>query len=345
MLDQEQARLEALRQRDQDRAKRFMNAKLRSIGIDTGSLDKQIEEKRRLELAQQEEKLAEAENLKQLIQCLDESEAKSTIHKRQSLHAIKMSLDEQRNQPKNNALGMDGPLDLTRCGSSSLQCFSGEDHMHGMRKKAQQEQVKFWCAEYMVEKNRAQEEERKNEVEYANYVLEQDRIRSQLEAESKQQKDEEARRLQLENLEHARQARQRKQQEMQADKEDQRQKSHYLTENTKLGSRRDHFKGFEKDEVKKIYKENDAVVEEKRSNIIRDAQTEAEWAAYSAYTLDKMKETEKEKQQMIAEENHIQSEILARQREEVHARHKKEREESKPPIDSEFFLRFGQSCR
>ena len=44
-LEQERARLEALRQRDQER----LNAKNRSIGIDKDYLDKQVEEKRRLE--------------------------------------------------------------------------------------------------------------------------------------------------------------------------------------------------------------------------------------------------------------------------------------------------------
>ena len=48
-LEQERARLDALRQRDQERLKRFMDAKNRSIGIDKDYLDKQVEEKRRLE--------------------------------------------------------------------------------------------------------------------------------------------------------------------------------------------------------------------------------------------------------------------------------------------------------
>lgn len=52
-----------------------MNAKNRSIGIDKDGLDRQIEEKRLLELARQEEKLADAENLRQLVQCLDRNEA------------------------------------------------------------------------------------------------------------------------------------------------------------------------------------------------------------------------------------------------------------------------------
>ena len=50
--------------RDEDRVKRFMNAKNRSIGIDKISLDKQVEEKRLLELAQWEEKLVEGEDVR-----------------------------------------------------------------------------------------------------------------------------------------------------------------------------------------------------------------------------------------------------------------------------------------
>ena len=60
--EQERARLDALRERDEDRTKRFMNAKNRNICIDKCYLDKQIEEKRLLERAHQEEKLAEGED-------------------------------------------------------------------------------------------------------------------------------------------------------------------------------------------------------------------------------------------------------------------------------------------
>lgn len=62
-MESERARLEALRQRDQDRARRFLDSKTRSIGIDKNYLDKQLEEKRKLELAEKEEKVVEGEGL------------------------------------------------------------------------------------------------------------------------------------------------------------------------------------------------------------------------------------------------------------------------------------------
>jgi hypothetical protein len=53
--------VDALRQQHQERAKRFLNAKNRSIGIDKSYLDKQVEEKRLRELTEKDEKLAEGE--------------------------------------------------------------------------------------------------------------------------------------------------------------------------------------------------------------------------------------------------------------------------------------------
>ena len=61
LASREQKRLESLRQRDQDRAKRFLDAKSRSIGIDKEYLDRQVEEKRIREIEEKEEKAREGE--------------------------------------------------------------------------------------------------------------------------------------------------------------------------------------------------------------------------------------------------------------------------------------------
>jgi hypothetical protein len=323
-------------------------------------LDQQVEEKRRLELAEREQQLAEADNLRQLVQCLDSCEAAAQEAKQRSLHELRQSLDEQTKQPKNNAIcGKDGPLDLEHCGPASLQRFSGEDQAFSQRKKAQQEQVKLWCAEYMIEKKRALDAEQREEQEYANYVLEQDRIRAELEEAAKQKRDEEARLRQLENLEYAREARERKEQELEAENEARRLQSNYLqtcpllTEDTRLSKnanaehryRPDHFKGFQKDRVKQVYRENDAVVEEKREICTREADSEANWARYHAEVVDRMRDAEEERQRMIEEQKRVQRETLASQKEELYNRKAELEKERLPEIGSEFFMRFGQSCR
>ena len=65
-LVKESKRLDVLRLREEDRAKRFTNAKMRTIGIDVESLGKQIAERRRLECEEEKEKLADNENMRLL---------------------------------------------------------------------------------------------------------------------------------------------------------------------------------------------------------------------------------------------------------------------------------------
>ncbi|KAL3797537.1 hypothetical protein HJC23_009901 [Cyclotella cryptica] len=357
--EQERKRLDILRQRDQERAKRFVHAKNRSIGIDKSYLDKQVEEKRLRELAEKEEKLTEAENLKELVRVLDTHETAIQQAKRKSLEDVKRSLEEQIVQPKNNAIRMDGPLNLNACGPSSLQFMSGEDHNYEKRKKEQQEQVQYWCAQHTLEKKRALEEERRREREYAEYVFEQDRIRAELEEASLRKKQEDARLGQLENMEYARLAKERKRQEIEAEKIAQAQQTHYLqtcpllTEDTELSTnanaphrfRPDHFKGFSKQKVTQIYQENDRVVEEKQEIKKAEANAEAVWSMYHSEMIHETEQTEKYIQRQREEERRTQCEILQKQKEELKNRRREMEMASLPAIGTDFFQRFGQSCR
>lgn len=351
-------RLAAIQREERERTKRFMNAKQRTIGIDKDYLDRQIEEKRMNELEQRKEKLAEGENLKRLAQFLDSNEAAVQEARRRSLDEIKRTLAEQVKQPKNNALRKNGPIELTSCGPSSLQYFSGEDNAHEQRTRAQQEQVKLWCAEDVLARKKALDDEERKEQEYAAYVFEQDRIRYELEESARLRREEDARERMRENMEYARQARLKSENEMMAENEVQHLHSHYmqtcslLTEDsispnfTNAGHRiqPDHFKGFRKDQVKQLYKENDAVVMRKRELIALEAENEANWASYNAELMTKVQALDEARQRLAAEENRVHKEILARQKEELDKR-KAEMKKEMPGIGSEFFSHFGQSCR
>lgn len=290
---------------------------------------------------------------------LDNHEAASQQMKRKSLEDVKRSLEEQMVQPKNNAIRMDGPIDLNACGPSSLQRMSGEDHNYNQRKKAQQEQVQYWCAQHTLEKNRALEEERRREREYAEYVLEQDRIRAELEETSSRKKMEEARLRQRENMEYARLANERKRQEIEAEKIAQAKQTHFLqtspllTENTELAInaitqhriRPDHFKGFTKEKIKQIYQENEAVVEEKHCIHNAEAKAEAVWSMYHSEMIHGMEQAEEQIQRRVVEEQRVQRETLEKQKEELDDRRREMAMTRLPAIGTEFFQRFGQSCR
>ncbi|KAL7473600.1 hypothetical protein ACHAXS_014076 [Conticribra weissflogii] len=358
-LVKEKLRLEALRQREEERAKRFMNAKRRSIGVDKDELDRQIEEKKLSEIAARQEKLRDAERVKALVQGMNEHEAEMKEERMRSLQDLRTTLDEQVKQPKNNALAKDDPLDLEACGPASLQRFSGEDTSHDDRKKNQQDQFKYWCAEYVFEKKKAAEEERRRQLEHAQFVLEQDKISARLENDARKRTQEEARMCQLENLELARQNKLRQEREIIASKkteEDQLnylQNSSLLNENLSLAKneinehrfRPDHFKGFQKEKIEEIYRENDAVVQEKHEIAIKEKMTEDKWARHYAELAKHVEEAELRKQKRALDDKKTQQNVLHQQKEEVKKQREKMKHSGLDGIGTDFFARFGRSCR
>lgn len=199
----------------------------------------------------------------------------------------------------------------------------------------------------------------RQERQYAEYVFGQDRIRGELELAASRRKEADARLMQLENMEYARFARERKQQEMQADKLAQAQQTHYLqtcpllTEDTKLAInanadhrfRPDHFKGLGKEAVKQIYQENDAVVEEKKEISNAEASAEADWASCHAEMIKCLDREEDRRQKRSEEERRVLRDTLNQQKEELESRKKEMEENRLPAIGTDFFQRFGQSCR
>ena len=271
-------------------------------------------------------------------------------------HDIRQTLEQQVRQPKNNALA-EGEVELDKCGPSSIQIFDGEDLGYNNRKKNQQQQIQGWCSELMAEKERARHEEQKREQEYANYVLQNDQLLERLGEKCVQRKEARVKAQQLENMEIARKASMKREMEMQADKEaDAAQTRHLqtcqlLTEDKRVGTnemqphrfRPDHFKGFDKEQIHKFYRDNDAVMEEKHAISVQEANREAAWARHEEELLRRMDEAEALKQQRIADENRAHSDTLQRQREEFRIRNAKSEVAG---IGSGFFERFGQqSCR
>lgn len=285
---------------------------------------------------------------------LDEYEAAANIKMKEKLQDVRQTLEEQMRQPKNNALA-EGVVDFDKAGPSSIQIFEGEDDAHTEKKKIQQQQLKVWCSELMTEKERARLEERKREQEYANQVLQNDGILEHMGEEVRRRKDERAKLQQLENMKMAREAELRRKMELQAEKEaDAAQARHLqtcqlLTEDKAVVAnqiqphrvRPDHFKGFDKDKIENFYRDNDAVMEEKRKKAAEEAEQEAEWAMHEAEMLRRMDEAEQLRQQRIAEDNRNYGNTLHIQREEFRIRNAKTEVAG---IGTNFFERFG-SCR
>ena len=267
---------------------------------------------------------------------LDEYEAAANVKKSEKLQDLRRTLEEQVKYPKNNALAS-GVVDFDKCGPASIQIFDGEDDAYSERKKNQLQQLQGWCSELMAEKERARLEEQKREQEYASRVLQNVHQREEREEQVLHQKEERARLQQLENMKMAEEAELRRKMEAQADMCADKAQTLYLqtcqllTEDKKVAAnqiqphrvRPDHFKGFDKDQINRVYRDNDAVVEEKRQKAAQEADLENDWAKHEAEMIRRMYEAEQLRQQRIAEDNRNQGHALHKQREEFRLRNAK----------------------
>ena len=265
----------------------------------------------------------------------------------ESLKDFRQGLSIQAKQPKNNA-PQNGPISLAECGAASLQVFSGLDESYLDRKKAQQEQIRQWAADAVATKQRDQANQAREEEEYALLVRNQDRIKDRLDESARQNRQRVEREVFVHNLSLARQASARKKQENE-DNPHNLQSCPLLGEGSCMNVenpnrfRPDHYRGLSPEQCQQILKENHIVMEEKRRlNQLRD-NAEKEWARDNLKLLKKLEEADALQQQKAKEENDLHREILQRQRLDQIKR--KEAENKKEEIGSQFFSRFGQSCR
>jgi len=359
VASKEDERAKAMRDRAQKRTVRFMNAKNRTIGVDKAYLDLQLSEKEHARIAQEKADSREALYQAQLIRHLEETELMAREVKAKDYHDLKETLLEQMQLPKNNALGMDGPLDMEACGPSSLQRFSGEDTRYGSRRKHQQEQTKQWCAQQISAKKKAQKEEEEENLRYAHYVLEEDRHREEVALDEAKNTAEINKSVQLDNMCQAKEARMKTRNEQEVEKRKSEAEVSYLqscallSEETDTAKnvlaehryRPDHFKGFHKEKVQHIYNENDNVIKEKYERCVQEKEHEMEWAAHQEGVIRQMEEAEIERRRHMEKENQTQTAAWEIQRLEVQQRKKHMEKDRFGAIDEGFFQGFGQSCR
>ena len=80
--------------------------------------------------------------MKQICHLMEQEEILAREEKMSEIESVKQTILQQMKEPKNNAIKMDGPLNVERCGFSSAQHFSGEDPNFTERRKLHQRQVR-----------------------------------------------------------------------------------------------------------------------------------------------------------------------------------------------------------
>lgn len=232
--------LERRRLREEERRDRILNAKVRTMGIDTAALEEQMRDK---EVYNTVEKLRDEHFDEQRLQqakLAQSLEQEKLDRRKQKLVEVDeyrkhyQTYDSRREFDLNdpNALKKDAPArvsdDDVRCGVSSLQKFHGEDLTMKDRVNAQRGQMNQWISEQLAEKRAKEQLDNEEELmwqqrqEEINFLAEDlERKRQQLralkiqhekeynleQARSKQEeeemqriRDEEARLQEIENM-------------------------------------------------------------------------------------------------------------------------------------------------
>jgi len=358
-MDKERARIEAMRARAQARTARFMDSRLRTMGIDKEYLDRQIYEKQETMRLEREADMQEAESIRQTVASMEQQENVKNAAKARELQELRATLDEQAQLPKNNALASNGEIDLTRCGASSVQVFSGEDNGYNDRRKAQQEELKQWTSHQMEEKAESVREERENAMNYDKVVLEQNAISCHQAQQDEYRRSELKRAVQAENA-----ARAEEERRMRRLEEKQLAETHrahvgsqhsnpFLSEDTDYAKsaisdhrvRPDHFKGFSNDQVQLLVKGNADVLAEKMAAKKEAEMKEAEWNEYQEDLLRAAEELDRQKDEEKREQIRQQNEELQAQREELKKKQEQMKRDRFGAIGQGFFQGFGTSCR
>ncbi|XP_012516098.1 PREDICTED: RIB43A-like with coiled-coils protein 1 isoform X2 [Propithecus coquereli] len=174
----EAAAIEARRNREMERQRRFFNVQNRVMGVDVEALNKQVEERKLREATERSIEAAYGANQVQydlVAQMLEEEQAERTRRLARKLQEFR----EQKQRLKNrhefdlwdpDQLWKEFPADLSNSdpyyGPASLQCFSGEDLDRATCLRMQQEQFR-----YSLERQQQEQQQARVDEKYAGRII------------------------------------------------------------------------------------------------------------------------------------------------------------------------------
>lgn len=352
-LLKEDAKALAMRQRFNDRAVKFMDSKQRTIGVDKQYLDKQLEENRTKQEHEKQQGIKEAFYLEQMIRYHDEQVKMKETERKHNILEIYNTLEEQKLQPKNNALSNGGPLNVDECGPSSIQWFEGEDTDFHDRKKTQEKQFREWCKTNIELKAKSRTQEKEIQKKLTKQIIEEDRIQRMSAIQEQAEYCRQNKLLMLENK-HLASIKKKlqhdiisKEKEIEDEEIRNMMSSPLICEETisKHNFRPDHFKGFSPEKIKAIIQTNSILIQEKENSKESGFKEDKLWDQMQSAMLCQMEEAEQIK--FIADEEQKKAIALTihNQRKELKEKQLQMERDKFGEIGYGFFQKFGTSCR
>jgi len=155
-MEKEENRLNMKRAQNKARLQRFLDARTRTIGLDVGALNAQMEQRKKMKELEKEADRLEAQRNAEIVKILEAQEHADRLSKKQAIDSFKVQWEEQRKAIEERKLAEKTEAkfstDPAKCGLASLQKMSGEDDLALERKKTQQKQMKNWIYEQLEEK-------------------------------------------------------------------------------------------------------------------------------------------------------------------------------------------------
>jgi hypothetical protein len=149
-LYREEARIRRKWQQMEERKKRFLNVRKRTIGMDVEALDRQVEEMRQTRHNKNEDNKMDRLRYLEIDRVLEVQEEEQKNLRKYQMDEMKKSWDWSTHH-KNNPPPIK-TFTVDEMGLSAAQKFNGEDPNFRVRSSAQKEQMRKWIQEQVAQK-------------------------------------------------------------------------------------------------------------------------------------------------------------------------------------------------
>lgn len=354
-LDKESARIEAKRRANEERTKRFLNARQRTLGVDVQGLDAQVAEKRRNQQNNDDNDRLERIRAKDIDRILEAAAVEEINMRKFQMEELKKEWTSTSSQTRDRRAIVDPDYIPEKFGPSSFQVFDGEDTLAEERERSKKDQVRRWAQEQVTEHAVAKQRQREEDMYNAEMIRQIDQIRGQ----AQEQEINMHKMLQAEvaasNRELAALQGNRKMMNRMRETCDENGQSLVTSIPLSISQpsldtagkvvRKDAFRGYTPAQCRKLLQENEILVEIKRQREADERAMEAEWALAQqqqirAMELAAYEEEQLKKYQQAAVHENLREQVITRARQT-----KDYDDERKTDISAEFFNKFGKSCR
>jgi hypothetical protein len=337
------------------------------VQLDLETLDAQVQEKAEFKRREKEADMAEAKQTAEVCNFLRErewEEAEQDAVVAADARATWLAQTDRRERLEADLIPAFAKAETKEivpeeCGISACQHFAGEDTSIDGRIRQQALQRQDWALEKMQEKREAKQREQDDDMQYVQFLNGIDEVRKVQMQEEEAERLDEIYRLKQENAAIARQKALQKQYEKEEEQNFNKWEVDNMMSDPKLAEdpnqaasmlgpfrvRRDHWKGMPPDQVKAIYAQNQAVIDQKKAIKAAELANDKDYQRMQADASVVLLARQREEITQDMEAKHALAEAHMQQKQENAYREQEGRAAAVGEVRDEFHRSFGQGLR